>query len=95
MKNYKVYLLPLMLLTLGSRCSQTAGEYFNRPYIEECITAFEPGFMFCNGVKTQIPPKMRIPKTPEMGERIRDYYLDKEEKLFFCVRFGDCPIQGE
>jgi hypothetical protein len=90
MKIYSVYLLSLVILTISCNSTRNASDYFNRPNYKPCITAFETGFMFCNGIKKPIPPKMQIPETPEESESMIDYFTDKEFRLYLCLRFSEC-----
>jgi len=89
MKNLKIFLLFLMSIT-SCNSSRTASQYFDRLKIESCITAFEVGYMFCDGEKLPIPPKMQIPKTVQDSDYMIEYYEDKEYRLYICLRFGEC-----
>ena len=77
---------------LISSCTstETAGEYLSRPSYNQCITAFESGYMFCNGIKVAIPPKMQVTETAKESEIIIDYCGDIEFRLYKCLRFGEC-----
>lgn len=89
MKILCVYLLGCVNL-MSCNSTQTASQYFQRQRINQCITAFEVGYMFCNGIKKDIPPRMIIPETVEDSDYLIDYYTDKEYRLFFCLKFGEC-----
>lgn len=82
----------LLCFTILAACNSTptARQYFNRKPINACITAFEPGYMFCNGVKKEIPPRMQITETVEDAEYFIDYFSDKEFRLFMCLNFNEC-----
>ena len=89
MKILCVYLLGCVNL-ISCNSTQTASQYFQRQQINQCITAFEVGYMFCNGIKKEIPPKMIIPESVDDSDYMIDYYTDKEYRLYICLRFGEC-----
>ena len=89
MKNLVNFLLFSMIIT-SCNSTRTASDYFGRIKIESCITAFESGFMFCDGEKLPIPPKMQIPRSVQDSDYMIDYFTDKEYRLYICLRFGEC-----
>jgi len=95
MRKLSVYLLSFLPLILGAKCqNQEASEYFNRPEVRECITLIQQGDfagkMACDGEVLDIPDKLTVIPTQEEIELIRDYYENKEQRLFECLKFGDC-----
>lgn len=89
MTNLKTFLCCLAILT-SCNSTRMASDFFGRQKIKTCLTAFEPGFMFCNGIKKQIPPRLEIPEDVENQNYIIDYYSDKEFRLYICLRFEEC-----
>ena len=87
--NCKHSLLFLMILTSFSSCvsNPTVRDYFNRPDFQECLTAFESGYAFCDGIKTKIPPRLPILIDFDDVNSAREYYDDKEFRLYVCLRF--------
>lgn len=81
-----------MILTSSTSCQTTidAGDYLNRPDYSQCITAFEKGYMFCNGIKKEIPPKMQVAGSSKDAELLIDYCSENEFKRYNCLRFGIC-----
>jgi hypothetical protein len=55
-----------------------------------CITAFEKGYMYCDGIKKPIPAKLTIPENNDNYLDASDYYEDKEYRLFKCLRYKEC-----
>jgi len=86
----KLSSLVLFLGIWSCNSTPTASQYFDRKPIKTCITAFEKGYMFCNGKKVLIPPKMQITETVEDAEYFIDYFTNKEQRLYICLEFGDC-----
>lgn len=89
MKTLSTYLL-FCISFLACNSIPTAGEYFGRQQFDQCITSFDSGYMFFNGEKIKIPPKMIIPCTVQDSDYIIDYYEDKEYRLYMCLRFNRC-----
>jgi hypothetical protein len=62
--------------------------------VRECITLLQEGGsvgkMACDGEILGIPSKITIIPTQEEIELIRDYYENKEQRLFECLKFGEC-----
>lgn len=88
MKKLKFCLLCCMTIIIVScQTDPKVTDYFNRPELNECLTAFEPGFMYCNGKKFQIPAKLPIMKTHVDVDLARQYYSDKEFRLYKCLKF--------
>jgi len=83
MKNLLVLIFMFILLP-GCK---SAGKFFNRPKIDQCITLAEPGLMACNGIKLNIPSGLVIAKTFADYEIIRKYYADKEQRLMICLKY--------
>lgn len=83
--------LGICIILMSAKCNRTAGEYFNRPEFNECITLIQQGEtlgqMACNGEIFPIPDKLTIPMNQEQYEEIREYYLDRETGHYNCVRF--------
>ena len=89
LSNLVLYCTILLGLT-SCESTRTAGEYLSRPDYSQCITAFETGYMFCNGVKVKIPPGMQVTETAIESEIMIDYCSDIEFRLFKCLKFGGC-----
>ena len=89
MNKFKLFLCFFATLT-SCNSTRRASDYFERQPINTCITAFEPGFMFCDGKRTPIPPRMVIPEDVETQRYMIDYFTDKEQRLYICLRFGEC-----
>lgn len=83
-KKGSLFLLFCMILS-GCR---TPREYFNRPQVNSCITLEESGYMACNGNITPIPAGLIVPEAEDDYFVIREYYEDKENRLYQCLRFG-------
>ena len=83
----KLSLFLWLSLTLISCRTQRAGEYFNRPVLNECITLNEVGFMACAGVVKPIPAKVIIPETSEDYFNAKDYYLEREQGHYLCLLY--------
>lgn len=59
-------------------------KFFNRPHFTECISNGD-GTMFCNG---EIFDSLNsICTLPEDAENIKNYYSDKEFRLFVCLKY--------
>jgi len=84
------YLSCLMILILGNKCNENAGEYFNRPVMNECIALEELGKKACNGKIFEIQAGDILPMTNADYENARKYFLDKEQFAFECAKFGRC-----
>lgn len=89
MKILKHFLLLVAVLNVVG-CLRTPAKYFRRPPLPECETAFEVGFMFCDGKKFPIPPKLPIPMDFNVYQDAFDYYEDKEYRLYECLKLGVC-----
>jgi len=46
--------------------------------------------MDCGGKEFDIPRGISIPKTQEDFEKIRQYYMDREQSDFECKKYGRC-----
>lgn len=88
MMNVLFFLKFLAIIIITSGCRTDVGKYFKRPAFKTCITLEAKGLMACDGEVMEIPASMQIPQTIDDQEIMEDYYLDKEERLFFCLRFG-------
>lgn len=80
------------MILMSAKCdNRTPREYFNRPEFKECITLIQDGAtigqMACNGKVFNIPSKMTMPKTQETFEEAKEYFEDKEYRLYICKRF--------
>lgn len=84
MKNAKLLALFLMTLTICS--CQSSGEFFNRPKINPAINNKCSGYL--NG--ELIDTTNYISVSPEDYDIIQDYYLDKEDRLYKCLKFNRC-----
>lgn len=84
-------LVAICILLMSAKCSRTAGEYFDRPNFNECITLIQNGDtlgkMACNGEVYPIPDAMTIPISQDEYEEIRQYFIDRENGHYKCVRF--------
>lgn len=58
--------------------------------MNQCLTAKEAGFMYCNGVKKRIPHGLPVPETFGDFKDASDYYEDKEYRLFLCLKYNRC-----
>ena len=88
MKTLSIYLLFLLSLTACE--TTTAGKFFNRPKLNECITMYEVGKMACNGKVLDIPAKMTIPMSQIDYDMAKDYYSEHEYKRFMCLKYKEC-----
>ena len=85
MKNLLIVTFIFTFFMLSS--CKTAGKFFNRPKIDQCITLAKPGLMACAGVVHNIPSGLVIAKTFTDYEVIRKYYADKEQRLMICLKY--------
>lgn len=79
----------ISLIAVGCRTPQ-AGDYFGRLPINACITLNEVGKMVCGGEVQDIPPGLIVPQTIEDYDYTRQYFEDKEFRLFKCLRYNRC-----
>lgn len=87
MKIVKCFQLLLLVLIVCSCRSQAPRQYFNRPQVTPVIangdgTGFKDGEL--------VSTKNMICSEPNNYQKIEDYFIDKETRLYFCLRFGDC-----
>lgn len=82
MKNAKLYLLFLLILT----ACKTPSEYFSRPKVIPTINNVGTGFR--NGV--EIDTTNFICVDPSEYEILQEYFEDKEFRLFRCLKYGRC-----
>jgi hypothetical protein len=80
-----------MIITLVGCVARTPREYFNRPYLKECITLIQDGatlgMMSCNGKTIPIPSRLTIPKAQSEFETARRYYEKREYGHYICLKF--------
>lgn len=77
-------LLLLTFLTVFISCrSQTAGQYFNRPKLEQAINSDCYGFS--NGKKVNTTNWISTP--PDLYPDIRDYYDSREFCNYVCIKY--------
>jgi hypothetical protein len=81
MKN--IIMLTLFVIITGC---QTAGEYFGRKKINYAINSNCGGFV--NG--EYIDTTNWISVSPGDFDYLIEYYEDKEDRLFKCLKFGNC-----
>ena len=84
MKKEKRFLLFLAMLTVCS--CQTAGEYFGRQKIKYAINSNCGGFV--NGEQVDVTNWISV--SPDNFDYLIEYYEDKEDRLFKCLKFGRC-----
>lgn len=84
MKSAKLYLL--FSMTLITLSCQTAGEYFNRKKVNYAINSNCGGFV--NG--EYVDTTNWISVAPEDFDYLIEYYEDKEDRLYKCLKFGKC-----
>ena len=86
-----LYLLPLTLLITANKCNnEDAGQYFNRPEFTECFTLGKPGYRTCAGRVEQIPASVSMPETQEQYEKLKEYYMQREQSDFECKKYKRC-----
>ena len=87
MKKEKLFQL-LLLVSIACSCrSQAPRQYFNRPEFAPTI-ANGDGTGFKNG--ELVETKNMICIEPYSFSELEAYWIDKETRLYFCLRFGDC-----
>ena len=84
MKNVRRLVLCCLILAICS--CETTGSYFNRPKIKPAINNQCSGYL--NG--ELIDTTNYISVSPEDYDIIQDYYLDKEDRLYKCLKFNRC-----
>ena len=83
----KLLVLFFMTLTIQSCNTTPPARYFNRPEFTECISNGD-GTSYCNGELVDNINHTTI--APEETEVMRDYFEDKELRLYKCLEFNDC-----
>jgi pyruvate formate-lyase activating enzyme-like uncharacterized protein len=79
--------LTTSIIAFSCKDNKDAAEFFNRPQINECITLDQKGKMACNGEVLDIPSSMILMKSWIDEDLVRDYYSDKEFRLYICLRY--------
>ena len=88
LKQIKSALLYLLFFTILTSCrSITPQQFFNRPYIETCITLEQSGFMACNGEIIEIPANLVVPRYIEQYQALENYFIEREYKHYICVKY--------
>lgn len=67
--------------------SQAPRQYFNRPIVKPTI-ANGDGTGYRDGELVDTTNMICAP--PLEYNLIEDYFIDKETRLYFCLRFGEC-----
>ena len=79
------------MTTIAARCSQNDADlkaFFNRPDFEQCILLEDTRVMACDGQLVQTKAGQVIMRNFDQEDILENYYKDKEERLFFCLKFG-------
>lgn len=86
-KNLGFIALFLPIILAASCRSQAPRAYFNRPVVVPIISA--PGSTgFQDG--QEVDNSGNICYTLDGYDTLEKYGADKEERLYFCLRFGEC-----
>ena len=78
--------LVLFCMTLILSSCQVPSEYFNRKKVVPAINSNCTGFQ--NGEITDVTNWISV--SPEEYEYLREYYQDKEYRLFKCLKYNRC-----